>query len=140
MNIPLATLVQDIKVKSYKRKIKKVKKSQLNDPLTPREIELWLTMAQKGFNKKALANYFNLSVKSIDAHMHHIFIKLGVHSTPELITLAWKRGICTAEAIDLHQTLSLISLLDKLDTVIDEAKKIIEEIRLCNNTSILTTK
>lgn len=141
MDLPLSTLTKDIAVKPDGRKVKKITKPRLNDPLTYREVEIWIKMSQTGFSKKQLAEHFNLSVKTIDAHLYTVFIKLGVHSSSELITLAWSRGICTTTKEDILDTLNKLSILNKLEDAIEEAKRVVAEIKLCQvNTAIHTIK
>ena len=54
--------------------------------LTPRELEIIDAICVKGiFERKKLANYFNLALATINAHIVHIYSKLNVHSFAELV-------------------------------------------------------
>jgi DNA-binding CsgD family transcriptional regulator len=51
--------------------------------LTPQELQLALLVAQGATNKEASAALF-ISPKTVEAHLHHIYVKLGLRSRTEL--------------------------------------------------------
>lgn len=51
--------------------------------LTPHELQLALLVAQGATNKEAGATLF-ISPKTVEAHLHHIYVKLGLRSRTEL--------------------------------------------------------
>ena len=53
------------------------------DELTPQEVQV-ATMAASGRSNKDIAAELFLSVKTIEAHLHRVYRKLGVHSRREL--------------------------------------------------------
>ena len=61
------------------------------DELTPQELHVALTVASGLTNKQAAARLF-LSTKTIEAHLHRTFRKLGIHSRDELAPLLAAHG------------------------------------------------
>lgn len=53
--------------------------------LTKRELDV-LEFAMAGHNNKTIANELNLSLPTVRTHLQHIYDKVGVHSTNELIS------------------------------------------------------
>jgi DNA-binding NarL/FixJ family response regulator len=62
------------------------------DLLTDREREI-LQMIAEGKTNKEVANTLNLSLYTVDTHRTHILQKLNLHSVPELILYAVRKGI-----------------------------------------------
>jgi DNA-binding NarL/FixJ family response regulator len=62
------------------------------DLLTDREREI-LQLVAEGRTNKEIANLLNISPYTIDTHRTHIFQKLNLHSAPELILYAVRKGI-----------------------------------------------
>ena len=62
------------------------------DLLTEREREI-LQLAAEGKTNKEIANALNLSLYTVDTHRTHILQKLNLHSVPELILYAVRKGI-----------------------------------------------
>lgn len=60
--------------------------------LTPREREILQLLAEGKANKE-VANLLNLSLYTVETHRAHILQKLGLHSVPELILYAVRKGI-----------------------------------------------
>lgn len=60
--------------------------------LTDREREI-LQMIAEGRTNKEVANTLNLSLYTVDTHRTHILQKLNLHSVPELILYAVRKGI-----------------------------------------------
>lgn len=62
------------------------------DLLTTREREV-LQLAAEGKSNKEVANLLNLSLFTVETHRAHILRKLSLHSVPELILYAVRKGI-----------------------------------------------
>ncbi len=60
--------------------------------LTNREREI-LQLLAEGKSNKDVANRLNLSLHTIETHRGHILQKLGLHTVPELILYAVRKGI-----------------------------------------------
>ena len=60
--------------------------------LTDREREI-LQLIAEGRTNKEIANSLNLSLYTVDTHRTHILQKLNLHSVPELILYAVRKGI-----------------------------------------------
>jgi len=60
--------------------------------LTTREREL-LQLLAEGKSNKDVANMLNLSLYTVETHRAHILQKLGLHTVPELILYAVRKGI-----------------------------------------------
>lgn len=59
--------------------------------LTDREIEV-LKLAAQGKSNREISDELNLSVRTVEAHLGHIFDKLDVSSRTEAVILALKKG------------------------------------------------
>ena len=62
------------------------------DLLTDREREVFQFVAE-GKTNKEIAGHLNLSLYTVDTHRTHILQKLNLHSVPELILYAVRKGI-----------------------------------------------
>lgn len=62
------------------------------DLLTDREREV-LHMVAEGKSNKEVAGSLNISPTTVETHRAHILQKLGIHSVPELILYAVRKGI-----------------------------------------------
>jgi DNA-binding NarL/FixJ family response regulator len=62
------------------------------DELTPQELQV-ATLAAAGLSNKEAATRLFLSVKTIEAHLHRTYRKLGVRSRAELAPLLGKRDL-----------------------------------------------
>ena len=60
--------------------------------LTDREREI-LQLVAEGRTNKEVANMLNVSVYTVDTHRTHILQKLNLHSVPEVILYAVRKGI-----------------------------------------------
>ncbi|MHB8841165.1 MAG: response regulator [Candidatus Aquicultor sp.] len=59
--------------------------------LTDREIET-LELASQGKSNKEIADQLHVTVHTVEAHLGHVFNKLGVSSRTEAVVLALKKG------------------------------------------------
>jgi two-component system response regulator NreC len=62
------------------------------DLLTSREREI-LQLVAEGQTNKEVATMLNISLTTVETHRTHILQKLGLHSIPELILYAVRKGI-----------------------------------------------
>lgn len=62
------------------------------DLLSDREREV-LQMIAEGRSNKEVANLLNISVTTVETHRAHVLQKLDIHSVPELILYAVRKGI-----------------------------------------------
>lgn len=62
------------------------------DLLTPREREI-LQMVAEGKTNKEIANQLNLSLYTVETHRGNMLQKLNLHSVPELILYAVRKGV-----------------------------------------------
>ena len=60
--------------------------------LTPREREV-LQLAAEGQSNKEIAALLNLSLYTVETHRTHVLQKLKLHSVPELVLYAVRKGI-----------------------------------------------
>jgi len=63
--------------------------------LTDREREI-LQLIAEGRTNKEVANHLNISLTTVETHRTHILQKLDLHSVPELILYAVRKGIIAA--------------------------------------------
>jgi two-component system, NarL family, response regulator LiaR len=63
----------------------------LSSPLSEREREV-LQLAARGASNKVIANELDVSVRTVHAHMRHIFTKIDVASRTEAVMLGVRQG------------------------------------------------
>ena len=68
----------------------------VSNPLSDREREV-LRLAARGASNKLIAQELQLSVRTVHAHMRHIFGKLGVASRIEAVMLGVRQGWLESE-------------------------------------------
>ncbi|UCH42391.1 MAG: response regulator transcription factor [Dehalococcoidales bacterium] len=76
----------------------KTGREELAEVLSKREVEV-LRLATKGLSNQDIANELCLSLRTIQAHLGHIFNKLGVSSRTEAVVHALKEGWITFEDV-----------------------------------------
>ena len=81
------TLLED-----YVRQLQQRGEEDSYELLTPREREI-LQLLAEGKSNKDVANHLNLSLYTVETHRAHILQKLGLHTVPELILYAVRKGI-----------------------------------------------
>lgn len=69
------------------------------ESLTPKEREV-MTLIARGFKYRETAEELDMSIKTLETHMKHIFDKLGVASRYELTRLAFETGFVEPGEID----------------------------------------
>lgn len=84
--------ISRILVQDYMRQLEQQHVEDTYELLTARERELLQLLAEGKTNKEA-AGMLNLSVYTVETHRTHILQKLNLHSVPELILYAVRKGI-----------------------------------------------
>ena len=79
-------------LEDYMRQVAKKEVEDSYDLLTPREKEI-LQLVAEGKTNKEVANILKLSLYTVEGHRGHILEKLNLHSVPELILYAVRKGI-----------------------------------------------
>ncbi|MFW6082413.1 MAG: response regulator [Chloroflexota bacterium] len=69
-----------------------------SDELTEREIEV-LRLAGKGITNREIAERLSISHRTVQAHLSHIFGKLGVGSRTEAVVSALRRGLLSFDDV-----------------------------------------
>lgn len=65
------------------------------DLLTAREYEI-LCLYARGYGNKEIANMLDISVKTVESHRNHLYLKLQLNSRADLTTYALRTGILKA--------------------------------------------
>jgi len=68
------------------------------EELTEREIEV-LQLAGKGITNREIADSLSISHRTVQAHLSHIFSKLGVGSRTEAVVYALRKGLLTFDDV-----------------------------------------
>ena len=79
-------------LEDYMRQVSKQEVEDSYDLLTPREKEV-LQLVAEGKTNKEVANLLKLSLYTVESHRGNILEKLNLHSVPELILYAVRKGI-----------------------------------------------
>ena len=79
-------------VEDYVRQLREKDVEDSYDLLTLRECEL-LQLFAEGKSNKEVANMLNLSLYTVETHRGNILEKLNLHSVPELILYAVRKGV-----------------------------------------------
>jgi two-component system response regulator NreC len=79
-------------LEDYVRRVREKEVEDSYDLLTPREREI-LQLLAEGKTNKEVANILNLSPYTVETHRGNILEKLNLHSVPELILYAVRRGV-----------------------------------------------
>jgi DNA-binding NarL/FixJ family response regulator len=84
--------ISKILVEDYMRQLESRGVEDTYELLTNREREI-LQLLAEGRTNKVVANMLNLSLYTVETHRTHILQKLNLHSVPELILYAVRKGI-----------------------------------------------
>ncbi|MEZ5356835.1 MAG: response regulator transcription factor [Bryobacteraceae bacterium] len=79
-------------LEDYIRQLKEKGEEDSYELLTSREREI-LQLLAEGKSNKDVANLLNLSLYTVETHRSHILQKLNIHTVPELILYAVRKGI-----------------------------------------------
>jgi DNA-binding NarL/FixJ family response regulator len=85
-------IVSRMLVEDYVRQLREKGADDSYELLTPREREL-LQLIAEGKSNKEIANMLHLSVYTVETHRSNILAKLNLHTIPELILYAVRKGI-----------------------------------------------
>ena len=72
------------------------------EKLTPKEREV-VNLIARGYTYRETSSRLDISVKTLETHMHHIFDKLGIASRHELSRLAFDTGFVRPEDATRHR-------------------------------------
>ncbi len=64
----------------------------LNNPLTPRELEVLRYLA-KGWGSRRIAEHLGLSTYTVDTHRSNMLLKTGCSNTPDLVRFGLESGL-----------------------------------------------
>jgi two-component system, NarL family, response regulator NreC len=84
--------VRKILKEDYIFRLAKLGSEDTYELLTPREREV-LQLAAEGKSNKEIAALLNLSLYTVETHRTHVLQKLNIHSVPELVLYAVRKGI-----------------------------------------------
>jgi HD-GYP domain-containing protein (c-di-GMP phosphodiesterase class II) len=70
------------------------RRTELPNGLTPREVEV-LALVARGYTNSRIADALVVSRKTVNAHLDHIYAKLGVASRTEAALFAMRHGLLT---------------------------------------------
>jgi two-component system, NarL family, response regulator NreC len=84
--------VSQMLLEDYLRQIRDRDVEDSYELLTPREREI-LQMVAEGKSNKDMANQLNLSVYTVETHRGNLMEKLSLHTIPELILYAVRKGV-----------------------------------------------
>jgi two-component system, NarL family, response regulator NreC len=84
--------ISQMLLEDYMRQIRDRDVEDTYELLTPREREI-LQMIAEGNSNKDIANRLNLSLYTVETHRGNMMEKLGLHSVPELILYAVRKGV-----------------------------------------------
>ncbi len=88
----LTRKVRSLLQEDYIREMERRGVEDSYDLLTDREREI-LQLIAEGRTNKEVANLLNIGLTTVETHRTHILQKLGLHSVPELILYAVRKGI-----------------------------------------------
>jgi len=91
--------ISKILVEDYMRQLESRGAEDTYELLTNREREI-LQLLAEGKTNKDVANMLNLSLYTVETHRTHILQKLNLHSVPELILYAVRKGIISLAGAD----------------------------------------
>jgi DNA-binding NarL/FixJ family response regulator len=84
--------ISKLMVEDYMRQMRQRGVDDSYELLTTREREI-LQLLAEGKSNKDVANLLNLSLHTVDTHRGNILQKLNLHSVPELILYAVRKGV-----------------------------------------------
>jgi two-component system response regulator NreC len=85
-------LVSKMLLEDYMHQLRQRGEEDSYELLTSREREV-LQLLAEGKSNKDVANLLNLSLYTVETHRAHILQKLGLHTVPDLILYAVRKGI-----------------------------------------------
>jgi DNA-binding NarL/FixJ family response regulator len=85
-------MISQMLLEDYMRQVRDRDVEDTYELLTPREREI-LQMVAEGKSNKDIANQLKLSVYTVETHRGNMMEKLSLHTVPELILYAVRKGI-----------------------------------------------
>lgn len=85
-------------VNRFSRRVEESKEEAPFEELTEREVEV-LQLVGKGITNREIADSLSISHRTVQAHLSHIFSKLGVGSRTEAVVYALRKGLLTFEDV-----------------------------------------
>jgi DNA-binding NarL/FixJ family response regulator len=85
-------------VNRFSRRVEPEREEAPFEELTEREIEV-LQLAGKGITNREIADRLSISHRTVQAHLSHIFNKLGVGSRTEAVVYALRKGLLSFEDV-----------------------------------------
>jgi two-component system, NarL family, response regulator NreC len=85
-------VISKMLLEDYVRQVREKEVEDSYDLLTPREREI-LQLIAEGKTNKEIATILGLSPHTIETHRGNLLVKLNLHSVPELILYAVRKGI-----------------------------------------------
>jgi DNA-binding NarL/FixJ family response regulator len=79
-------------VQHYLSNSKKTSTGPVSGTLTTRELEI-LKLIAEAYTNKRIAEYLNISIKTVEKHRANLMRKLNLHSASELTTFAIQKGL-----------------------------------------------
>jgi DNA-binding NarL/FixJ family response regulator len=73
-------------------------RSQLTDVLSPREAQI-LRLIARGLTNRAIAREVGVAPRTVDQHVHNIFIKVGARSRAEAVRYAVEHELASAKEV-----------------------------------------
>jgi DNA-binding CsgD family transcriptional regulator len=108
-----------------KKTMRRMKMKNSNDP-SPAEMRV-LKVVAEGLSNQEMAERLGLSVPTVKAHMHSLFLKFRVNNRAALVTKARKKGFL-AKKDDLSPDEDSMVLLkpnieEEIETLLDQAER-----------------
>lgn len=89
--------IADNVMEGYLESRKKLKATSTWDTITQREREVLKLLAEGHMNKE-IADFLNISVKTVEKHRANIMKKLDLHNAPALTAFAIEKGLVTTKS------------------------------------------
>lgn len=89
--------IADNVMEGYLESRKKLKESSIWEAITQREREVLKLLAEGHMNKE-IADFLNISVKTVEKHRANIMKKLDLHNAPALTAFAIEKGLVTTKS------------------------------------------
>lgn len=85
-------VLKQLRFKNSNKSDENMENMENMEPLTNREQEV-LNYAAGGLKNREIADQLNVSVRTIEAHLGHIFAKLGVNTRTQAIMTSMRKGL-----------------------------------------------
>jgi DNA-binding NarL/FixJ family response regulator len=92
----LSPTVSKVVIDEFVRQAKNDRTEDSYEKLTAREREI-LQLVAEGFSSKDIADQLHISLKTVGVHRTNLMNKLDIHSVPDLVRYAIRKGIISLE-------------------------------------------